>query len=51
MILELDKHFCSMLNSQVKAAAEFILKKGNPYKMLVPNLYNFVSDTTISINS
>ena len=45
---ELDKHFCSIFNSQVKTVAEFILKKGNLYKMLAPNLYNFVSGTTIS---
>ena len=44
---ELDKKFCSMFNSQVKTVAEFILKNGNPYKMLAPNLYNFVSGATI----
>ena len=44
---ELDKHFCSMFNSQVKTVAEFILEKGNPYKMLAPNLYNFISGTAI----
>ena len=27
---ELDKHFCSMFNFQVKMVAEFILEKGNP---------------------
>ena len=44
---EFDKHFCSMFNSLVKTVAEFILNKGNPYKMLVRNLYNFVSGTAI----
>ena len=44
---ELDKHFCSMFNSQVKMVAEFILEKGNSYKMLAPKLYNFASGTTI----
>ena len=46
---ELDKNFCSMFNSQVETVAEFLLKKGNPYKMLAPNLYNFVSGTTVSL--
>ena len=36
-----------MFNSQVKTVAEFILEKGNPYKMLALNLYNFVVGTTI----
>ena len=36
-----------MFNSQVKTVAEFILEKGNPYKMLALNLYNFVLGTTI----
>ena len=44
---EFDKHFCSKFNSLVKTVAEFILNKGNPYKMLVPNLYNFVLGTAI----
>ena len=44
---EFDKHFCSKFNSLVKTVAEFILNKGNPYKMLVPNLYNFASGTAI----
>ena len=44
---EFDKHFCSMFNSLVKTVAEFILNKENPYKMLVPNLYNFVLGTAI----
>ena len=43
---ELDKRFCSMFSSQVKTVGEFILEKGNPYKMLAQNLYNFVSGTT-----
>ena len=42
---ELDKRFCSMFSSQVKTVGEFILEKGNPYKMLAQNLYNFVSGT------
>ena len=44
---EFDKHFCSKFNSLVKTVAEFILNKGNPCKMLVPNLYNFASGTAI----
>ena len=44
---EFDKHFCSKFNSLVKTVAEFTLNKGNPYKMLVPNLYNFVLGTAI----
>ena len=36
-----------MFNSQVKTVAEFILEKGNPYKTLALNLYNFVVGTTI----
>ena len=35
-----------MFISQVKMVGEFILEKGNPYKMFAPNLYNFVSGTT-----
>ena len=37
-----------MFNTQVKAVSEFILRKGNPYKTLAPNLHNFVSGLTIS---
>ena len=48
---ELGKHCCSMFNSQVKTVAEFILEKGNPYKMLAPNLYNFASGTTIPLTA
>ena len=36
-----------MFNSQVKTVAEFLLQKRNPYKILVPNLHNFVAGTTI----
>ena len=36
-----------MFNSQIKTVAEFILENGSPYKMLAPNLYNYVSGTTI----
>ena len=36
-----------MLNSEIKMFAEFILQKRSPYKILVTNLHNFVSGTTI----
>ena len=36
-----------MFDSQVKTVAEFILQKRSPYKILVPNLHDFVAGTTI----
>ena len=39
---ELDKNLCIMFNSQVKTVAEFIPRKGNPYKMLALSLDNCI---------
>lgn len=36
-----------MFSSYLKTVAEFISKKGNPYKMLTPNLHNFIPGTSV----